>query len=454
MTKRVLMVVSNPAVSTTTGWPVGFWASELIHPYEAFTKQGYAVTIASPDGGKVEPDALSDPRDASGYSKDDRLSAAWLEKPDFTKLLENTPSVGTLDPADFDAIVIAGGQGPMFTFEKATGLHKAFAAFYEAGKVSAALCHGTALLLYIEENGAPFLKGKRITGFTNQEEDFADQAVGQRVMPFRIEDRARELGATFFARTPFGPHAMRDGRLITGQQQNSGAETAKLVIESLEGGFEARRVAMIGLGNVGFGLADNLVRVGHSVTVGIRESQPSERVREAVERNPAIAVAPLTEAVAGAEVIFLATPFQAAEEALNGAGDLTGKILVDCTNPVGPGLTHGLDNRQSGGEFIQGLAPTAKVVKAFTVYGYENFVDSRYPGYGELLPAMPIAGNDADAKALIFALCRNLGWEPVDVGGIAASLHLEHQTLLWIKMARVAGQGADFVWARLTRSGQ
>lgn len=454
MTKRVLMVVSNPAVSTTTGWPVGFWASELIHPYDAFTKKGYAVTIASPDGGKVETDALSDPRDASGYSKDDRLSEAYLENPDFAKLLENTPSVGALDPADFDAIVVAGGQGPMFTFEKAVGLQNMFKAFYDGGKISAALCHGTALLLYIEENGTPFLKGKRITGFTNQEEDFADQAVGQRVMPFRIEDRARELGATFFARTPFGPHAMRDGRLITGQQQNSGADVAQLVIESLEGSFKPRRTTIIGLGNVGFALADNLVRVGHSVTVGLREAQPSERVRASLERNPAIGVRPMKEAVAEAELVFLATPFEAVEDAVKAAGNLTGKILVDCTNPVGPGLSHGLGGDRSGGEFVQALAPGAKVVKAFSIYGYENFADTRYPGYGELLPAMSIAGDDAEAKAAVAAICRNLGWEPVDVGNLAASLHLEHQALLWIKMARVVGYGAEFVWARLTRSGQ
>jgi putative intracellular protease/amidase len=229
------MVVANPSVSTTTGWPVGFWASELTHAYDAFVKKGYEVVVASPEGGKVELDALSDPRDASGYSKDDTLSLAYLAKPEFTGLLEKTPPVAELRVADFDAIVVAGGQSPMFTFQRAAGLQELFTQFHRAGKVSAALCHGVSLLLYLKaEDGRPFVADRRITGFANSEEDFADKAVGQKLMPFRIEDEARKLGAAFIAAPAFQPHALRDGNLITGQQQHSGAETARLVIEALE----------------------------------------------------------------------------------------------------------------------------------------------------------------------------------------------------------------------------
>src|SRR5512137_2623887 len=124
--KNILIVVANPAVSTTLGWPVGFWASELIHPYDALTKAGHRVTIASPKGGKVELDSYSDPRDASGYSKDDTLSLAYLSKPEFVGLLENTPGIGTLKPEDFDAIIVAGGQSPMFTFRNHQPLQKLF----------------------------------------------------------------------------------------------------------------------------------------------------------------------------------------------------------------------------------------------------------------------------------------------------------------------------------------
>src|SRR5919202_431415 len=234
MSKHILMIVANPSVSTTLGWSVGFWAAELIHPYDAFTKAGCQVTIASPKGGKVEFDSLSDPRDASGYSKDDTLCLEYINQPEFMQLLENTPAIADLNAEDFDAIVVCGGQSPMFTFRQDNPLVELFVNFYQADKPSAALCHGTCLLLETKlSNGEYIIQGKTITGFANSEEDYADQVVGQRVMPFRIEDEAKTLGSNFVTKEAFSPHALRDGNLITGQQQNSGLETAKLVLEAL-----------------------------------------------------------------------------------------------------------------------------------------------------------------------------------------------------------------------------
>ena len=112
-------------------------------------------------------------------------------------------------------------------------------------------------------------------------------------------------------------------------------------------------------------------------------------------------------------------------------------------------MTHSLQSQISGGETIQQLIPDARVVKAFTIYGYENFEDTNYPGYGDLKPAMLIAGNDPEAKSVVAGFCQQLGWESIDTGNIDMSLHLEHMTLLWIKMARMQGMGAGFVWARL-----
>jgi putative intracellular protease/amidase len=236
MGKQILMIVANPAVSTTLGGPVGFWAAELIHPYEVFTQAGYAVTIASPQGGLVEFDSLSDPRDASGYAKDDTLSLTYIERPEFMALLADTPAIATLNPDDYDAIVVCGGQSPMYTFRDAA-LGDLFMTFYNAGKPSAALCHGTCLLLETRlPDGTPLIQNKVITGFATSEEDYADQVVGQRVMPFRIEDEATKLGARFVAQPAFSPNAVRDGHLITGQQQNSGAETARLVLSVLQAG--------------------------------------------------------------------------------------------------------------------------------------------------------------------------------------------------------------------------
>jgi predicted dinucleotide-binding enzyme len=129
---------------------------------------------------------------------------------------------------------------------------------------------------------------------------------------------------------------------------------------------------------------------------------------------------------------------------------LAGKVLIDCTNPVGPGLTHGLNSAQSGSQALQALAPKARVVKAFTIYGFENFENSAYPGYG-VKPAMLFCGDDAGAKATASGLIGQLGWEPLDVGGLDQALHLEHMTLLWVRLVRVKGHSPNLVWAALKR---
>jgi predicted dinucleotide-binding enzyme len=210
------------------------------------------------------------------------------------------------------------------------------------------------------------------------------------------------------------------------------------------------KIAFIGIGNVGSALADHLARLGHSVTIAGRDAR-SESVRKAAAKNSSLVVRPLKEAVAEAEVVFLATPFQANEEALKAvASELKGRILVDCTNPVGPGLTHGLKNEISGSEFVRNLVPQPKVVKAFAIYGLENFENSAYPGYN-VKPVMMYWGHDAAAKKTVNELIAQLGWEPLDVGGLEQALHLEHMTLLWVRMVRVNGHSPNIVWAVLKR---
>jgi putative intracellular protease/amidase len=240
--KRIALVIANPAVSTTTGWPVGFWWAELTHPYYVFTEQGYEVTLFSPDGGACVADAMSDPNDASGYSASDLISQGFIHTPALRALVNDTKKVADLDVAAFDAIVVAGGQSPMFSFEKAVALQQKFVEFYEAGKATAALCHGTAILAFAKlSNGEYLVKGKTVTGFANVEEDFADNAVWSygllprdtHVMPWRIEDRLKALGANFVQAGLWRGFAIRDGHLITGQQNFSGEETARAVVAAL-----------------------------------------------------------------------------------------------------------------------------------------------------------------------------------------------------------------------------
>src|SRR5262249_17868785 len=106
---RILMVVANPRTATTTGWRVGFSASELTHPYYQFKRARYDVVIASPDGGKVEVDKLSDPRDSSKWSAEDLVSMGFLCTPELVALLEHTPKVADLDLGEFAALVVCGG---------------------------------------------------------------------------------------------------------------------------------------------------------------------------------------------------------------------------------------------------------------------------------------------------------------------------------------------------------
>jgi putative intracellular protease/amidase len=240
--KRVAIVIANPAVATTSRWPVGFWWSELTHPYFKFSEQGYEIEIFSPRGGKCEADRMSDPRDASGYSASDLISMGFIATPRLAALVENTKKVSEIRVEDFDALVCAGGQSPMFTYDKEVALQKLFAEFYEAGKVACALCHGVALLRYVKlSNGEYLCRGKTVTGFANVEEDFADNAVwsmnllprDKHVMPWRIEDELKNLGANYVQAGLWRGFAIRDGNLVTGQQNFSGWETADTIVRAL-----------------------------------------------------------------------------------------------------------------------------------------------------------------------------------------------------------------------------
>src|SRR5215469_4056696 len=103
--KRVLIVVANPTTATTVGWPVGFWGAELTHPYYELTERGVEVTIASPDGGAVKMDALSDPRDPSKWSSEDLITMGFVNTPELMAMLESTPKLADLDLDRYDAIM-------------------------------------------------------------------------------------------------------------------------------------------------------------------------------------------------------------------------------------------------------------------------------------------------------------------------------------------------------------
>jgi putative intracellular protease/amidase len=229
------IVVSNPATSKQTGWPIGFWWGEVTHPFWEFMQHGYQVEIFSPDGGRLEANKWSDPRDESKYSAEDLISLGFITSPETSEFVERSKPIADIDVKRFDAILFVGGQGPMYTFFNNERAHRLAVQFYEAGKILAVICHATCILLKLKlSDGKLLIEGKTWTGFANCEEQYADSYVGRRIQPFWIEEQARKMANTnFLVSGRFRSHAVRDGRLVTGQQQYSGAAAAKLVIEAL-----------------------------------------------------------------------------------------------------------------------------------------------------------------------------------------------------------------------------
>lgn len=209
------------------------------------------------------------------------------------------------------------------------------------------------------------------------------------------------------------------------------------------------KIASIGYGKVGGALADKLSGLGHELTLAAADPR-AEGVLRLVAKSPRLRVSSPREAVLEAEAVILATPFGANVEVLTPLRDaLRGKVLIDCTNPVGPGLTHALKSERSGAETIQALVPACRVVKAFSIYGFENLEDHAFDG--DARPVMMFCGDERDAKAQVATLIAELGWDPLDVGPLAQALHLEHMTLLWVRMVRAGHHSPHLVWAALRR---
>ena len=193
------------------------------------------------------------------------------------------------------------------------------------------------------------------------------------------------------------------------------------------------KIAVIGTGTVGSALARGFSRAGHDVILGSRRPEDDEVRALAEETGAAAAVRP-AEAAGRAEVVVLAVPWAAARAAVEGLGDLGGKILVDATNPLGPGLA--LVAEPSGGELVARWARGARVVKAFNTIGAEVMATAdRF----DPPPVLFLAGDDGDAKETVALLAAELGFDPVDAGALQRSRHLEHLAVLWIHRAITTG---------------
>ena len=215
-------------------------------------------------------------------------------------------------------------------------------------------------------------------------------------------------------------------------------------------------IGIIGAGKVGGALGKSWAKAGHKIKFGVRDpGDPKHRgVLDACGPNGGIGTN--VEAAAFGEVMVLATPWNATQSALAECGNLAGKVLVDCTNPLrftpGTGLELAIGHATSGGETVAQWAPGARVVKCFNTYGYENFADTSYPNYGDLKPVMFLAGDNADARRTVAQLAADIGFQPLETGQLKVARLLEPTGMLWIYLANNSKMGTGFTWAMLKRA--
>ena len=199
------------------------------------------------------------------------------------------------------------------------------------------------------------------------------------------------------------------------------------------------RIAIVGSGNIGGGLARAWTAKGHTITFGAR--QPDEPEVVALAREIGASVATIPDALTGAEVIVLAMPFTAAPAVAAALPSWQGRVVIDCTNPIGPGFTLIHGHTDSGSEAIQRLLPGAHVVKSFSAQGAENLAHPVHDG----VPASNFyCGDDAAAKAVVKQLVEDVGFEAVDAGPLTSARYLEPITMLWISMSRTLGRNFAF----------
>ena len=201
-----------------------------------FAEAGHQVDLASPKGGEVMIDTHSDPRTPSGAYADDLITLGFVHHAKFGPMLKQTLPISAVNVDDYDAVWVAGGGGPLLTFKDDPALHQLIADFYEKGKIVSLICHGSSLLLWTRlSDGKLLSEGKKWTGFTDEEEDHVNKAFGMTLNDYTIQSEAASIeGTTFLCRSANEPFAIRNGRLITGQQQYSSGLTAELVLDALD----------------------------------------------------------------------------------------------------------------------------------------------------------------------------------------------------------------------------
>jgi putative intracellular protease/amidase len=228
MIMKILMVLTSHSELGDTGKKTGFWIEEFAAPYYVLADAGAVITIASPAGGQPPVDPKSEEADAQTpaterFYKDTEA----IDKVGFSLQLSD------INAENYDAVFYPGGHGPLWDLANDSFSIRLIEEFYNTQKPIAFVCHAPAALLKVKaENGHPLVKGKKITGFSDTEEE----AVGlTKVVPFLLEDELKKLGAHYSKGADWASYTQHDGLLITGQNPSSSEAVAKLLLKTLEG---------------------------------------------------------------------------------------------------------------------------------------------------------------------------------------------------------------------------
>jgi putative intracellular protease/amidase len=224
---KVLMVLTSHSELGDTGKKTGFWVEEFAAPYYTLKDAGAEITLASPKGGQPP----IDPKSAEPGAQTE-ATRRFDKDAELQKLLANTKKLGDVKAADFDAVFFPGGHGPLWDLTKDPDSIKLIQDFWRAKKPVAAVCHAPSVLLNVkDENGEPLVKGKKVTGFTNTEEEAVQLT---KVVPFLLEDELKNKGGQYSKKEDWASFVVKDGMLITGQNPASSEAAAKELLALLK----------------------------------------------------------------------------------------------------------------------------------------------------------------------------------------------------------------------------
>jgi putative intracellular protease/amidase len=235
---KIVMVLTSHDQLGNTGRKTGFWLEEFAAPYFVFRDAGVELTLASPKGGQPPVDPKSDlpenQTDAMARFKKDQAAQ---------QALAQTVRLAGIRAENFDTVFYVGGHGPMWDLAESADSIALIESFYNSGKPVALVCHSPGVLHRVTYQGAPIVKGKRVTGFTNGEEEAVHLT---KVVPFLVEDELKRLGGIFEKAPNWQPFSVVDGRLITGQNPASSTVTAQTLLKMV--GQKAAEVSSPGIG--------------------------------------------------------------------------------------------------------------------------------------------------------------------------------------------------------------